>query len=136
LRNAAKLIDRLDRDGDGKLAQQEVPRTYRASLRQGPASSPELGIRAVVVDRSSGMGGPAGPKRAAGPLWFRKMDRNRDGDVSRKEFLGTDEEFKKIDTDGDGLISAAEAEAYDRKLREKEEGATLPPTSLLLPRPG
>jgi hypothetical protein len=28
------------------------------------------------------------------PLWFQKMDRNRDGDVSRKEFLDTDEQFK------------------------------------------
>jgi len=49
------------------------------------------------------------------------MDRNRDGDVSRREFLGTDEEFRRIDTDGDGLISVEEAEAYDKKMREKRE---------------
>ena len=30
-----------------------------------------------------------------GPLWFRNMDRNRDGDVSRKGFLGSDEEFRR-----------------------------------------
>jgi Ca2+-binding EF-hand superfamily protein len=121
LRNAVKLLDKLDRDGDGKLSRQEIPRTYRATFRQGPANSPNQGFRAVVVNRSYGMGGPRVPNRAAGPLWFRKMDRNRDGDVSRREFLGTDEEFKKIDTDGDGLISVAEAEAYDRKMRKKEE---------------
>ena len=45
------------------------------------------------------------------------MDRNCDGDVSRKEFLGTDEQFREIDTDGDGLISVEEAEAYDRRKR-------------------
>jgi hypothetical protein len=48
------------------------------------------------------------------------MDRNRDGDVSRKEWLGTEETFKEIDTDGDGLISVEEAEAYDRKKRAKK----------------
>ena len=52
-------------------------------------------------------------------MWFQKMDRNRDGDVSRKEFLGTDEQFRAIDTDGDGLISVAEAEAFDAKTRKK-----------------
>src|SRR5262249_4014508 len=52
-----------------------------------------------------------------GPLWFRKMDRNGDGDVSRLEFLGTRAEFDAIDTDHDGLISLEEAEAYERKTR-------------------
>ncbi len=45
------------------------------------------------------------------------MDRNRDGDVSRKEFIGTAEQFKLIDKDGDGLISLEEAEAYDKRER-------------------
>jgi hypothetical protein len=49
------------------------------------------------------------------------MDRNRDGDVSRKEWLGTEEEFRRIDTDGDGLISLAEAEAYDKLMRQRLE---------------
>ncbi|HEV3385255.1 MAG TPA: EF-hand domain-containing protein [Gemmata sp.] len=56
-----------------------------------------------------------------GPLWFRKMDRNGDGDVSRSEFLGTKAEFDAIDTDHDGLISLEEAEAYDKKMRQAEE---------------
>jgi hypothetical protein len=46
------------------------------------------------------------------------MDRNRDGDVSRKEWLGTEDEFRRIDTDGDGLISLQEAEAYDKLMRQ------------------
>ena len=41
-----------------------------------------------------------------------------DGDVSRREFLGPAAAFTAIDTDGDGLISLAEAEAYDKKVRK------------------
>jgi hypothetical protein len=48
--------------------------------------------------------------RRAGPAWFRAMDRNNDGDVSLKEFIGPLERFKEIDADGDGLISPDEAE--------------------------
>jgi Ca2+-binding EF-hand superfamily protein len=54
-----------------------------------------------------------------GPLWFRKMDRNGDGDVSRTEYVGTKAEFDAIDADRDGLISLGEAEEYDSKTREK-----------------
>src|SRR6185437_4376532 len=45
-------------------------------------------------------------------LWFSKMDRNRDGDLSPREFLGTVEDFRKLDTDGDGLISVEEARQF------------------------
>jgi hypothetical protein len=37
------------------------------------------------------------------------MDRNGDGDVSRKEFVGRPEDFPKLDADGDGLIDPEEA---------------------------
>jgi hypothetical protein len=45
------------------------------------------------------------------------MDRNRDGDVSQKEFLFSTDKFREIDADGDGLISAAEAERHEASLR-------------------
>ena len=44
-----------------------------------------------------------------GPEWFRRMDRNQDGDVSPREFPGTSEQFIQLDTDADRLISADEA---------------------------
>jgi Ca2+-binding EF-hand superfamily protein len=120
LRRMAQLIKKLDHDGDGKLASTEVPRRYRGAFERGPASGGG-NFRQVVVFAGGFDNTPRPPARTKGPLWFRKMDRNRDGDVSRKEFLGTDEAFKQIDADGDGLISVAEAERYDQAQRKKAE---------------
>jgi hypothetical protein len=47
------------------------------------------------------------------------MDRNGDGDVSPREFLGTQEDFRRIDEDGDGLIDAREAQKADEWYRER-----------------
>ncbi|MFO0843807.1 MAG: EF-hand domain-containing protein [Gemmataceae bacterium] len=120
LRQAARLLDKLDADKDGHLAKAEVPKRYKGSFDLG-SSSGGNGGRNVVVFRA-GMEAPTGPAaKTKGPLWFRKMDRNRDGDVSLKEWLGTEDEFRAADADGDGLISAAEAERYDKRKRATEE---------------
>jgi hypothetical protein len=48
------------------------------------------------------------------------MDRNQDGDISPREFLGRDEDFRKLDTDGDGLISTAEAQQFEEKTKKSK----------------
>ncbi|MBI1916044.1 MAG: EF-hand domain-containing protein [Planctomycetes bacterium] len=122
LRDAVKLIDKLDQNGDGMLEPSEIPRRYTVSARRGPAGGGGDGFGGVVrfVSYGGGMRRPVA-ERTAGPLWFRKMDRNRDGDVSRREFLGSDELFKKIDLDGDGLISREEAEKADELFRKQNQ---------------
>jgi hypothetical protein len=50
------------------------------------------------------------------------MDRNKDNDLTRGEFPGTDDQFAAIDADGDELISADEALAFDRKTNEGRSG--------------
>jgi Ca2+-binding EF-hand superfamily protein len=99
----------------GAISLQEIPRQYELTVRQGPDDARG---RRVFVARQMG-NQPRQTNTGRGPVWFRKMDRNGDGDVSRREWLGSLEDFKKIDTDGDGLISVEEAEKADAWYREK-----------------
>lgn len=60
---------------------------------------------ATNADRVESAGGPS----SAHPYWFRRMDWDVDGRVSRLEFWGTDREFAGIDSDHDAAISPREA---------------------------
>jgi Ca2+-binding EF-hand superfamily protein len=115
LRAAWQNLAPWDANKDGSLAKDEVPRHLRATLCAGmPGRSRFFGIEDEATYARA-------PAKAAGPLWFRRMDVNGDGDVSRREWLGSDEDFKKIDTDGDGLISLEEALKADEWFRKKIE---------------
>src|SRR5260370_23277506 len=91
---------------DGSLDRQNIPNQYQIIVSHG-------GLRSGGGDPGSGR--IIRPdSRLRGPLWFRKMDRNADGDVSRSEFLGTEEQFRKLDRNGDGLIDVEAAEAAQK----------------------
>jgi Ca2+-binding EF-hand superfamily protein len=104
LHGAWSRLRSYDRDRDGCVSRDELPRHYQLWLSRGWARPGSL-VRPSVV-------APKAPP-ARGPLWFRMMDVNGDGDVSRREFLGSDEAFRQLDTDGDDLISVEEAERYE-----------------------
>jgi Ca2+-binding EF-hand superfamily protein len=107
LRGGPALVAAWDRDGDGAIRPEEIPVNYRAVLAPG---TPELpGFPVQVRARLAVDADPAGVPHEAGPLWFRKMDRNRDGDLSPGEFLGTSDDFSNLDQDDDGLVDALEA---------------------------
>jgi Ca2+-binding EF-hand superfamily protein len=119
LRMAWTRLAPLDRDGDGCIALTEVPRRVQLAVRQSGLNNPYYFFNA---DGGAGYRAQMPmPMPTRGPAWFRKMDRNADGDISPREWLGTEEEFRKIDTDGDGLISAEEAERYDALLKKQKK---------------
>lgn len=118
LRQITERIASFDLDGDGRISREDIPRKYRLTVRQGPAQGNAY-LSPARAFRVANRGAPNRPEPTNGPKWFRKMDRNRDGDVSRREFLGSDKEFRLIDADGDGLLSRAEAEQADAKWRNK-----------------
>jgi Ca2+-binding EF-hand superfamily protein len=105
MRAAASALARLDRNGDGRIGLDEAPPTLRVAIGRGGSTSSAGGF----VLRTQGA--PVRPgQRGPGPDWFDSMDRNGDGDLSPREFLGSDEQFQKLDLDADGLIDRQEAQ--------------------------
>lgn len=102
LRASGKRLIQLDRDGDGTVTPDEVP--SRLSLTWSLGAVPRF-------DQAPGMLNPATAPRSDLPGWMQAMDRNSDGELSPREFLGTRAQFQRLDVDGDGLVSADEARA-------------------------
>lgn len=114
LREARRAVETLlPLAQDGGLSKAALPMVVR--MRIGPAASltGSLDDGPLPADARPGLPSPT----ASAPLWFQKMDRNHDGDVSLREFLGPLERFREIDADGDGLISVEEAARFEAKHR-------------------
>lgn len=105
IRGTVGRVSSWDRDGDGKVTSDEIPHHYQLSIGRGQVGGFGLGNVAVRALNQV----PAAEPTAPGPEWFKRMDRNRDGDLSRREFLGSRSVFETLDADHDGLIDADEA---------------------------
>ncbi|MEJ7636666.1 MAG: hypothetical protein WKF75_01445, partial [Singulisphaera sp.] len=95
-----------DRDGDGRITATEIPHHYLLGFGRGRSM---LLSRFGFTTGVEGMGSPVAPPKGKRPTWFGKMDRNLDGDVSRREFLGARPDFDRLDTDRNGLLDGEEA---------------------------
>jgi Ca2+-binding EF-hand superfamily protein len=107
--NAPKRIEALGRDARGHL---RIPYSMIAEVQRG-AAAPSFGPLPLTV-------APAAAARAVervrkGPRWFQAMDHNQDGFVSPLEFVGPPDAFRRLDADGDGLISFDEANRAETK---------------------
>jgi Ca2+-binding EF-hand superfamily protein len=123
------FFEALDRNHDGRIGLREI-RVATATL-QGVRKAGQAGLRATDPPRrlhlevirgtfqlfGTGTAGEstvprltAQPRTAVGPIWFQRMDRNMDGDLTWKEFLGPRHVFEELDADHDGLIDPVEAE--------------------------
>jgi Ca2+-binding EF-hand superfamily protein len=110
LREMQQVSDALagfDRDGNDQIDVPEIRTPIRLAFAQGPNVHSMLAEPSGAAIREQNR-----PKREA-PIWFTPMDANSDGDVARAEFFGTDEQFRRLDADDDGLVSVAEAIAAE-----------------------
>ena len=105
LRALPGAIRREDRDLDGYVTPREIVRHYRWVVCRGEGTA----IPAQPIAGSARVFVPTSRPLPHAPRWFLKMDRNRDGDLSPREFLGPADVFAAYDLDRDGLISPAEA---------------------------
>jgi Ca2+-binding EF-hand superfamily protein len=123
------FFETLDRNHDGRIGLREI-RVADATLK-GIRKPDQPGLRATDPPRrlhlevvrgtfqlfGTGAAGEstvprnvAAARSAVGPVWFQRMDRNIDGDLTWKEFLGPRHVFEELDADHDGLIDPIEAE--------------------------
>lgn len=102
LRDISPRLTVFDYNRDGSLSHHEILPTVRVSVGHGP----------IVHRHLSALRSPHQPPAqpsATPPEWFARMDKNQDHDLTRSEFLGTDEQFNQLDGDQDKLIDVAEA---------------------------
>lgn len=113
LQNGFEPLKEFDFDQDERVSESEMGTSYILTIGLGQAEA----LRRQPM-RMQGGNMPSmdavlpGVDGLKGPEWFRRMDRNQDGDVSWREFLGERSNFDSIDADKDNLISPEEATAY------------------------
>jgi Ca2+-binding EF-hand superfamily protein len=105
LHNAAEIVKQIDANHDGRLSADEIPQQLMLELSR---NTPQ----AAVTERRSIRGGErVRPAAKRGPGWFQKMDRNDDGELSPREFLGPPDVFKRLDKDKNGVLDPTEVES-------------------------
>jgi Ca2+-binding EF-hand superfamily protein len=105
---AEGLLQRLDKDGDGRLSGEEIPKEGRLDLskadRNGDGGIDIVELALVITERAGGEGGDG--QMLARRL--KQMDANGDGAIERAEWKGPPERFDAVDGDRDGRITEAE----------------------------
>jgi Ca2+-binding EF-hand superfamily protein len=123
------FFEALDRNHDGRIGLREIRAasdTLLALRKPGQMvlrpTDPPRRLHLEVIRGSFQLFGTGGmgestvprivaqPRTPVGPIWFQRMDRNNDGDLTWKEFLGPRHVFDELDADHDGLIDPREAE--------------------------
>lgn len=103
-RMVSRLLPGWDADEDHGLDRSELPSVLRIVIGLGLPETISVSERLA-----SGTSTAKDRHVAAGPVWFDRLDQNRDEDLQLTEFAGPVELFRRWDEDGDGLISRQEA---------------------------
>lgn len=100
IQRAGERLAELDTDNDGELSPAELPESLSIVLARGSIENADALFAPTPAAFSR-------PDRKT-PRWFTAMDANQDGVISRREFLGTDQQFSDLDRDQSGIIELAE----------------------------
>jgi hypothetical protein len=104
LRQAPQALAELDRDRRPGIGEKEPVRHFHIEFVRGSyqlfGPSEQLASQTPSFQQ----------RQPIGPIWFQRMDRNNDGDLTWNEFLGPREVFHGLDRDSDGLVDPHEAE--------------------------
>lgn len=106
LARAVKRIELWDTDSDGEVSESEIPQLYQLSF--GPGQPQFRGVQ--IPGQAMQNANDGASTNSVAPLWFRKLDRNEDGELARREFPGSLTEFQTLDQNSDRVIDTAEAE--------------------------
>jgi Ca2+-binding EF-hand superfamily protein len=109
IERCAESMLRSDADGDGQLSNDELPYSMIVAFLLGEAANQE----SIYVPPASSVA--VAKSEVEVPSWFVRADLNGDSDVSRREFVGSIEQFRRLDGDGDGYIGVAEAVTIESK---------------------
>lgn len=110
LREAAANLSKQDADSDGSISRAKLAVHADAVFTAGtPRVNGPFRIPAGQTPDRSKNRAARPPGGQAVPDWFTKMDINRDGDLTPKEFVGSRTLFNRFDKNRDDLISAEEA---------------------------
>ena len=105
---AAGLLERFDKDGDGRLAGEEIPGEGKIDLAKADRNSDggiDLFELTLVISERAGERGGDGNMLARK---LKEMDGNQDGVIEKAEWKGPPERFDRVDADHDGKITEAE----------------------------
>jgi Ca2+-binding EF-hand superfamily protein len=110
---AMAAVRKWDANHDGEITPDELPRPlvgtfHLGTMRPASNSAPMYESKKPAAATDS-------------PAWFQKMDRNQDGEVSLREFLGPLSVFRRLDTNHDGYLDANEARAARGEVGREEK---------------